>query len=95
VVDIDRNMMLTPDEYMAIMRLVNSERESEGAGLADRRMDNKPTHTKTRRVSQRSKNMSKAIQQAMKKMKKANGQFRKGKSMSDVMRLANKLADKM
>jgi hypothetical protein len=27
-------MMLTPDEYMAIMRLLESTRESEGASLA-------------------------------------------------------------
>ena len=91
----DRNMMLTPDEYMAIMRLVISERESEGASLADRRMDDKPERKKARRMSDRSKKMAKAIAQATKKYKKANGQFRKGRSMSDVMRLANKLADKM
>jgi hypothetical protein len=30
----DRNMMLTPDEYMAIMRLISSEKESEGSELA-------------------------------------------------------------
>ena len=87
--------MLTPDEYMAIMRLITSERESEGASLAEARMDNKPARKKAKRMSDRSKKMSKAIKQATDKMKKANGQFRKGKSMSDVMRLANKLADKM
>ena len=26
-----RDMMLTPDEYMSLMRLITSERESEGA----------------------------------------------------------------
>lgn len=89
-------MMLTPDEYMAIMRLITSERESEGSSLADRTQainagDKKPR----RKKSARSNKMSKAIAQATKKYKKANGQFRKGRSMSDVMRLANKLADKM
>jgi len=29
----DRNMMLTVDEYMAIRRLIESERESEGASI--------------------------------------------------------------
>ena len=88
--------MLTPDEYMAIMRLITSERESEGASLADRRMDDKSTDKKPqRKKSARSNKMSKAIAQATQKYKKANGQFRKGRSMSDVMRLANKLADKM
>ena len=33
-------MMLTPDEYMSIMRLISSERESEGAALSMR--DNSP-----------------------------------------------------
>ena len=34
-----RDMMLTPDEYMALMRLLESSRESEGASLALRSMD--------------------------------------------------------
>ena len=89
-------MMLTPDEYMAIMRLITSERESEGAALADRTRDDKSANKKPRRKkSARSDKMSKAIAQATEKYKKANGQFRKGRTMSDVMRLANKLADKM
>ena len=88
--------MLTPDEYMSIMRLISSERESEGASLAERRMDNSSDGKKpARKKSARSKKMSKAIKMAKDRMTKANGQFRKGKSMSDVMRLANKLADKM
>ena len=88
--------MLTPDEYMALMRLVTSERESEGASLANRRMDDKTASKKRRRKkSARAKKMSKAIRQAKDKMTKANGQFRKGKTMKDVMQLANKLADKM
>jgi len=32
----DRNMMLTSDEYIALMRLISSERESEGASLVAR-----------------------------------------------------------
>lgn len=88
--------MLTPDEYMAIMRLVTSERESEGASLADRRADDKTANKKrSRKKSARARKMAKAIPQAKDKMTKANGQFRKGKTMSHVMRLANKLADKM
>ena len=30
----DRNMMLTPDEYLALKRIIDSERESEGARLS-------------------------------------------------------------
>lgn len=88
--------MLTPDEYMAIMRLITSERESEGASLAGRDDNVKsPDRKPRRRKSARATKMSKAIPMAKDKMTKANGQFRKGKSMSDVMQLANKLADKM
>ena len=84
---------MTLEEFEALRDLIRSERESEGASLAIR--DNAPGKPKKRKKSARSRKMSKAIKQAMAKMKKANGQFRKGKSMSDVMKLANKLADKM
>ena len=30
----DRNMMLTPDEYLALRRIIDSEKESEGSELA-------------------------------------------------------------
>ena len=33
-VRLERNMMLTVDEYMALRRLLDSEKESEGATLA-------------------------------------------------------------
>lgn len=46
----DRNMMLTVDEYMAIRRLIDSERESEGSMLSQ---DGPVTAPKRkRRVSQ-------------------------------------------
>ena len=87
------NVTMTLEEFEALRDLIRSERESEGASLALR--DNDKDKPKKRKKSARSKKMSKAIKMAMSKMKKANGQFRKGKSMADVMRLANKLADKM
>ena len=87
------NVTMTLEEFEALRDLIRGERESEGASLALR--DDNQNKPKKRKKSARSKKMSKAIKQAMAKMKKANGQFRKGKSMKDVMRLANKLADKM
>mgnify|MGYP005731549533 CR=1 FL=1 len=87
------NVTMTLEEFEALRDLIRGERESEGASLALRDQD--PGSKKKRKKSARSRKMSKAIKQAMTKMKKANGQFRKGKSMADVMRLANKLADKM
>ena len=46
----DRNMMLTPDEYMAIMRLISSEKESEGAKIA---LDDKPASRRKSSAYQR------------------------------------------
>lgn len=81
---------LTLEEYDALRRMITSERESEGAELADR-MD-KP---KKRKKTARDRAMKKAIPMANERYKKKNGQFRAGRSQSDVMKLANKLADKM
>ena len=87
------NVTMTLEEFEALRDLIRGERESEGASLALR--DDDRTEKKKRKKSARSKKMSKAIKQAMSKYKKANGQFRKGRTMADVMKLANKLADKM
>ena len=87
------NVTMTLEEFEALRDLIRGERESEGASLALR--DESQGKLKKRKKSARSRKMSKAIKQAMSKYKKANGQFRKGRTMADVMRLANKLADKM
>lgn len=81
---------LTLEEYDALRRMITSERESEGAELADR--IDKP---KKRKKTARDRAMKKAIPMANERYKKKNGQFRAGRSQSDVMKLANKLADKM
>ena len=67
-----RDMMLTPDEYMAIMRLLESSRESEGASLALRSMDDSsaspsPARKKKRKVSKYQKTFGKELE--MLKMK--------------------------
>ena len=87
------NVTMTLEEFEALRDLIRGERESEGASLALR--DSNLDKPKKRKKSARSKKMSKAIKQAMSKYKKANGEFRKGRTMADVMKLANKLADKM
>lgn len=88
---------MTLEEYEALRRMISSERESEGASLADR-MDNsipgiqdKPK----RKSSPRDRAMKIAIKEANMRYRKKNGQFRAGRSQADVMRLANKLADRM
>ena len=87
--------MLTPDEYMGLMRLITSERESEGSSLADRDQE-KP---KPKRVSKKArssrKNLSAALKEANKKLRTKSGALRKGKTQRDIMRLAQKLKKKM
>ena len=50
---------------------------------------------KQRKKSKNDKNMSEALKQANSKLRKKNGQLRKGKTQRDVMRLAQRLAKKM
>ena len=67
-----RDMMLTPDEYMAIMRLLESSRESEGASLALRTMDDSnasasPEPKKKQKVSKYGKTFGKQLEMLKKK----------------------------
>jgi hypothetical protein len=85
-------MMLTPDEYMALMRLIRSERESEGATLAAR--ESSPADKPKRRPRGNKKNdakMSKALAQANKELRKVNGDLRKGVTQGDIMTRAHKI----
>ena len=88
---------MTLEEYEALRRMISSERESEGAELADR-MDSTVSATADkpkRKPSPRDRAMRIAIKEANARYRKKNGQFRAGRSQADVMRLANKLADRM
>lgn len=49
---------------------------------------------KKRKKTQRDRAMKVAVKEANARYRKKNGQFRSGRTQSDVMRLANKLADK-
>ena len=81
--------MLTVDEYLALRRLLDSEKESEGASLALR--DEK----KTRKKTKTDRNQSNALRMANEKLRNKNGSLKKGKSQADVMTLAHKLRRKM
>ena len=84
--------MLTVDEYMALRRLIESERESEGAKLAE----SEPKKKKRSRSARRSDSkLSKAFKEANSRLRNKNGQLKKGKSQSDVARLAQRLRKKM
>ena len=95
VVHVDRNMMLTPDEYMSLMRLIQSERESEGATLAAREASpaprSKPKRRRSRNARTNDKKMSVALERANADLRKVNGDLRKGVTQADIMRRAHRI----
>tara|TARA_Y100000361_G_scaffold93556_1_gene83515 strand:+ start:40 stop:288 length:249 start_codon:yes stop_codon:yes gene_type:complete len=81
--------MLTVDEYLAFRRLIDSEKESEGASLAIRE------EKKTRKKTSTDRKQSKALRQANEKLRNKNGSLKKGKTQSDIMKMAHKLRRRM
>ena len=90
----DRNMMLTPDEYMSLMRLISSERESEGASLAIAEESPKPKR-RSRSARAQDKKLSAAFTEANRRYRKNDGSLRSGRTQADIARLAHKLKKKM
>lgn len=88
----DRNMMLTFDEYMALRRLLDSTKESEGAELAEE-LPKKRTRSRSARRSD--KKMSQALEQANQELRKVNGDLRKGVTQADVMSRAHRIRRSM
>jgi hypothetical protein len=87
-------MMLTPDEYMALMRLIGSERESEGASLALTEDKPKPKR-RSRTARAQDKKLSAAFTEANQRYRKQDGSLRAGRTQADIARLAHKLKKKM
>ena len=83
--------MLTPEEYIGLRRLLDSEKESEGASLSLRGDTPPPRKRKTRKQSARSKKLAKALEMANADLRKKNGELKKGKTQSDVMTRAHSL----
>ena len=69
--------MLTVDEYMALRRLISSERESEGSTLVGRAVDQVAKKTK-RRASAYSRKYKAAFKKVSSRYKNKNGTWRKG-----------------
>lgn len=87
--------MLTPDEYMALMRLITSERESEGSSLSIRmEAEDKPKRVSKKARSSRKK-LSSALRTANARYRKKDGTLRSGRTQADIMRLAQRLKKKM
>lgn len=83
--------MLTPDEYIGLRRLLDANKESEGASLAIRDAPTPPSKRKSRKQSAHSKKLSKALEMANADLRKKNGDLKKGKTQSDVMTRAHSL----
>jgi hypothetical protein len=81
------DVTMTLEEYEALRRLITSERESEGATVAQE----KPK----KRRSRKNPKLKAALKEANRLLRKDNGQLRKGRTQSDVMTLAHKLRKKM
>lgn len=87
--------MLTPDEYMSLMRLISSERESEGATLA---METPPTPKPKRRsraARSQDKKLSAAFTEANRRYRRNDGSLRAGRTQADIARLAHRLKKQM
>jgi len=82
------DVTMTLEEYEALRRLITSERESEGAKLSETGKDLSGKRPRKRR---KNKKLSKALEMANGKLRKNNGELRKGKTQSDVMSMAHRL----
>ena len=89
-------MMLTPDEYMSLMRLITSERESEGATLAAREDSiTAPKRRRSRKQRASDKRSSEAFKKANETGRKKDGSFKKGYDQARIASLAQRLKKKM
>ena len=84
------NVTLSLEEYHALMRLVESERESEGAH--EEAVEAKKTRTRSRTKNDRI--MSRALSEANSKAKLKNGSWRKGWNQKKLMIEAHRLRRK-
>ena len=95
VIHVDRNMMLTPDEYMALMRLISSERESEGAREEARTNAPPPARRRSRTARASDRKLSVAFKEANRRYRKQDGSLRSGRTQADIAKLAHRLRKKM
>jgi len=87
----ERNMMLTPDEYIAFRRIISSERESEGAA-EESRLSTPQSKPRSRKKDPK---MARALRQANIKGRKKNGSLKKGWSQGRIMTTAHAIKRRM
>lgn len=85
--------MLTPDEYMSLMRLISSEKESEGAKEEAKVADKPKRRSRAARASD--KKLSAAFTEANRRYRKQDGSLRAGRTQADIATLAHRLKKKM
>ena len=72
--------MLTPDEYMALMRLLRSERESEGAMEEAKVADSVKPRRRSRAARASDRKLSMAFKEANRRYRKKDGTLRSGRT---------------
>ena len=88
--------MLTPDEYMSLLRLITSERESEGSSLALREESiTTPKRRRSRKQRASDKKSSAAFKKANELGRKKDGSFKKGYDQARIASTAQRLRKKM
>ena len=81
-----------PSSFESGREVIRRSRQFDLQNLLPRMVENRP---RTRRKTKTDKNMAKALRMANNKLRTKKGKLRKGKTQSDVMRLAHRLRKKM
>jgi hypothetical protein len=87
-VDEMADVTMTLEEYEALRALITIERESEGAMLA-------AASPPKKRKGKKNPKLGRALREANQKLRKANGQLKKGVTQGDIMSMAHRLLKKM
>ena len=98
----DPTIVMTPAQKRAVNDpkvVMNGQRQlvraqTQALNRSGRIMYPPITTKRTRKKTKMDKTMSRCLKEANSKMRKKNGQLRKGKTMRDVMRLAHRLCKK-
>ena len=90
------DVTMTMDEYNALVALtLGASADMNLEGMSDMSADVPAPSKRTRKKTKTDKLMSKALEEANKRLRKKNGQLRSGKTQADVMRLAHRIRRKM
>ena len=86
----DPNRMVAPTSNGLV-----EVRPGQGQFRRDRILSRSTNGRRSRKRTKSDKNMSMALEEANARLRKKNGQLRKGKTQADIMRLAHRLRKKM